>query len=194
MVQQFRRMGVLLVLALIGIAKGSSQQIAIKNNLFYDGVFLTPNASVEISTGKKHTLEIMGAVNPFTYSNNKKFKHWLLQPEYRYWFCSRFNGWFVGVHAHGGQFNVGNYKLPFGILHTVKDYRYEGWFVGGGASIGYQWVLSRHWGLEAEIGAGYAYLDYRKYPCATCGKKLKDSSKGYFGPTRAAISLVYVIK
>lgn len=70
MVQKFRRMGVLLLLALIGIAKGSSQQIAIKNNLFYDGVFLTPNASVEISTGKKHTLEIMGAVNPFTYSNN----------------------------------------------------------------------------------------------------------------------------
>jgi hypothetical protein len=188
------RVTISLAILFLFVANGRAQQVAVKNNLFYDAAFLTPNASIEVALGKKHTMDIMGALNPFTYKDNKKFKLWMVQPEWRYWFCSRFNGWFLGLHAHGGQFNVGNYKLPFGVLPTIKNHRYEGWFAGGGLSIGYQWALSKHWGLETEIGGGYTYFDYKKFNCAHCGTKEKDSAKGFWGPTRAAVSLVYLIK
>lgn len=91
-----------------------SQRVAIKNNLVYDAL-LTPNLSLEFSFGEKWTLDTQVGMNFFFYENDptadeyktKKWSHWLVQPEIRYWICERFNGWFLGLHAHGGQMNVG---------------------------------------------------------------------------------------
>ena len=117
-----------------------------------------------------------------------------MQPEWRYWTCERFNGWFVGVHAHAGRFNAGNVSMPFNLFHTVKDNRYEGWFVGAGVGLGYQLPLSRRFSLEAEIGAGYAYVDYDKFACGKCGTRQHEGNTDYWGITRAGLSLVYVLK
>lgn len=170
----------------------SAQRFAIKNNLLYDAS-LTPNLSFELGLGDKSTLNLSVGYNPFEFGDNKQFKHLLVQPEYRYWFCEKFNGTFMGVHLHGGEFNVANLKLPFGFMSQLEDHRYQGNFYGGGISIGHQWKLSKRWNLEAQIGLGYTYIDYDKYPCADCGSKLKDSSYNYFGPTKAAVSFVYII-
>lgn len=91
-----------------------SQRVAIKNNLVYDAL-LTPNLSLEFSLGEKWTLDTQVGMNFFFYENDptadgyktRKWSHWLVQPEIRYWACERFNGWFLGLHAHGGQMNVG---------------------------------------------------------------------------------------
>lgn len=170
-----------------------AQRFAIKNNLLYDAT-LTPNLGIEMSLGKKSTLDISAGMNPFTFNDGKKFKHWLVQPEYRGWFCEKFNGTFWGIHLHGGEFSVANLDLPFGVLSQLENHRYEGYFVGGGLTLGHQWVLSKHWNLEAAIGAGYAFIDYEKYDCAKCGPKIKDGTYNYFGVTKAAISLIYIIK
>jgi len=169
-----------------------SQTVAIKNNLLYDAT-LTPNLGLEFGLAKKSTLDLHAGYNPFKFSNGKRFKHWLVQPEYRYWVCEKFNGSFWGVHLHGGQYSVGGIKLPFGMFPSLKDYRYEGFFVGGGVSYGYQWMLGKRWNLEAAIGVGYAYLGYDKYPCKDCGPKIKSDHRHYFGPTKAAISIIYII-
>lgn len=162
------------------------QKVAVKTNALYWAT-TTPNLAVEFGLGPRTTLDVAGGYNPFTFSDNKKLKHYLIQPEVRHWFCERFAGWFLGIHAHGGEFNVGG----IGPFTTIKDHRYEGWFAGAGIGFGYQWVFSPRWGLEAEIGAGYAYLDYDKYPCEKCGRKLDSGHRHYFGPTRLSISLVY---
>ena len=85
-------------------------------------------------------------------------------------------------------------KFPGGIFHTLDKHRYEGWFVGAGVGLGYQLVLNRRWSLEAEVGAGYAYLDYDKYRCNTCGNLEASKTKDYFGLTKAGLSVVYVIR
>ncbi|NDV84516.1 DUF3575 domain-containing protein, partial [Bacteroides sp. 51] len=71
------------------------------------------------------------------------------------------------------------------------DSRYEGWGAGIGASYGYRWNFSRHLGMEATLGLGYAHLDYDKYTCGTCGDRLGSGNKNYFGPTKAGITLIY---
>ena len=63
---------------------------------------------------------------------------------------------------------------------------------GGGVTAGYQWPLSRHWNLEASLGVGYDYIRYDKFKCGECGEKLKSSHANYFGPTKLAISVLYV--
>ena len=173
----------------------SAQQVVIKNNLLYDATS-TPNLSLEFGLNKKQTFDVQVGFNPFDLDKqaNKKFKHIAIQPEWRYWTCERFNGLFFGIHAHAGRFNVSNMKFPGGIRHTLEKNRYEGWFVGAGVGMGYQLVLNRRWSLEAEVGAGYAYLDYDKFRCNTCGNLEASKTKDYFGLTKAALSVVYVIR
>ena len=77
---------------------------------------------------------------------------------------------------------------------SLKDHRYEGYFWGGGLSVGYQWVLSNRFNIEASLGIGYVHARYDKYKCTTCGQKLGKGDADYIGPTRAAISIIYMLK
>lgn len=170
-----------------------AQHFALKNNLLYDAT-LTPNLSMEIGMAKRITLDIGVGYNPFEFKNNRQFKHWLAQPELRFWTCEKFNGTFFGIHAHGGEFNISNLKLPFDMYPKLQENRYEGYFYGGGISIGHQWVLGKHWNLEASIGGGYARIHYDKYDCGECGPKIESSVYNYFGVTRATLSIIYILR
>ena len=64
--------------------------------------------------------------------------------------------------------------------------------VGAGVAYGYAFILGKHWNLELEIGVGYAYLNYDIFDCAGCGRRVGAGDHHYFGPTKAAINLVYV--
>lgn len=172
------------------------QNAAVKTNLLADA-FVSPNLGVEIGLAPRWTLDVSGQFNAWTLSHDRRWKHWLLQPEARYWFCDRFSGHFIGAHIHGGQYNIGGVDGKVEFLGTdfrkLEDTRYQGWFVGVGVAYGYAWILGRHWNLEAEIGIGYSYTRYDRFRCIGCGKKIEtDKPHHYVGPTKAAVNLVYV--
>ena len=186
-----------LILALISITGiSSAQKAALKTNLFTDS-FLSPNLGVEIGLAPKWTLDIPVELNAWTLSHDRNWRHLSAQPEARYWFCERFAGNFIGVHVHGGWFNVGGISMDFKFLGTdfslLKNNRFQGWFAGAGIAYGYLWILSKHWNLEAEIGIGWSYTRFDRFRCEGCGTKLEeDKSHNYYGPTKAALSLVYL--
>ena len=173
---------------------GFAQQLAVKHNFVADALS-SPNVSLEIKLGSRTTLDLTGHYYPFyNKESNYRKRHWLLQPELRFWRCEPFSGWFWGVHGLAGEFNLSEAQLPFGLYKGVQSSRYEGFVLGGGLSLGYQWVLSPHWGVEAEVGGGYVHAGYDRYYCAHCGEKTGDGVKHYLGPTKVAVSLVYIIK
>lgn len=159
-----------------------AQKFAVKTNAAYWAT-ATLNLGAEIAVAPKMTLDLTGNYNPFRFSDNRKIMHWAVQPELRYWTCQRFSGHFFGLHAHYGMYNGG-----------IKKYRYDGWLVGGGLSYGYQWIIGKRWNLEAEVGVGYAYLDYDKYLRDKCGKCMGPGHKNYVGPTKLSISFMYFLR
>lgn len=171
-----------------------AQQVGIKSNVLADA-FLSPNLGMEVSLSQKFSLDVTGQVNFWTVDNHK-WKHWLVQPEGRYWFCQALSGHFVGLHALAGEFNLGNINLPIDFVgagtHRYRDERYQGWMAGAGVAYGYSWMLHKHWNLEAEIGVGWIYNHYDKYECVTCGRRTGKGHHNYFGPTKAAINIVYI--
>lgn len=174
----------------------SAQNVVVKTNLLYD-ITATANLGIEFKVAPKWTVDISGNLNAWTFSDNKKWKHWVLQPEARYWLCECFNGHFVGAHLVGGIYNMGNWNTDFTFLGTdfgqLKEHRYEGWLVGAGIAYGYHWMLGRHWSVEAEIGIGYVYTQADKYECPRCGEQLENNKPHhYVGPTKAAVNLIYV--
>ena len=192
-----KRTILLLVASLSGMfsSTAEAQDINVKTNVLADA-FLNVNAGVEIGLAPRWTLDVAGYYNGWTLSHDRKWKHWMVQPEARYWFCDRFVGHFVGLHALGGQYNIGGLKNSFSFLGTdfskLSDRRYQGWMAGAGLAYGYSWMLGKRWNLEAEIGVGYVYTRYDSYPCAKCGTKIEKNKAGHdIGPTKAAINLVY---
>lgn len=161
---------------------------AIKTNLLYWAT-TTPNLGLEFGLNRNMTLDITGNYNPFILGKNRKLKHILVQPEFRYWLCERFNGHFFGVNAIYSLYNVGGIKAL-----NLDGHRYEGHLFGAGFSYGYQWVISNRWNLEATLGLGYARLIYDKYNCETCKAFQGREHKNYFGPVKAGVSFIYFIK
>lgn len=184
-------------LALLLHLSANGQKVALKTNLLGDA-FLSPNVALEMGVAPRWTVDLSGQFN-FWPVNEHNWKHWVVQPEARYWFCRRFTGHFLGVHALGGEFNVGNIDMDLNFLGTdfrkLKNERYEGWGVGAGVAYGYAWPIHPGWNVEAEVGVGWVYTRSSSYPCATCGTKISsDKPHNYVGPTKAAINIVYFIK
>lgn len=176
-------------------AKG--QKAAFKTNLLYDAT-TTINLGVEFGLNDKWTMDISGNFNPFRLPEGRRWKHWLMQPELRYWTCDRFAGSFFAFHALGGMYDVGNvdflkFKVFDADFRNMKNRRYEGWFVGAGVGWGHDWILSKHLNLEFEVAAGYMYTRQDKFfPVNSHTAYEKDAERHIWGPTKLALSLVYV--
>lgn len=166
--------------------------LVIKNNILFDAAliqYLNLNLGAEVRLSDRYTLDIFASYNPWSFENNKKMKHVLIQPEIRYWFDKSFSGHFVGLHAHWSYYNIGNISLP-----VKLNYRYEGWMAGAGISYGYQWKLNSKWSMEANIGVGYANIQYEQYEYPVCGDFIKEGNKNYIGLTKAGITISYKLK
>lgn len=187
-----KRTAAVCLLTAMTVGNLTAQKVALKTNLLYWAT-TTPNIGMEVGLGKKHTAQLFYGLNPwkFSHSRAKQVRHWLLMPEYRYWFCQKFNGHFLGVHALGGEYNIGGIDIPNYVFSDLDSKRYEGWYAGGGVSYGYQWLLSKHWNLEASLGVGYIRFHYKESDCTKCARPDGTGNKNYFGPTKLALSLMY---
>ncbi len=164
---------------------------AVKTN-FLIWATTTPNVSLEFALGRKWTFEPTFAYNPWRFDSEKSYRLWFVQPELRYWFCNAFENHFIGLHGIYGEYNVGNFDLPF--TDVFVDTKYKGKAYGGGISYGYHMPIAKRWGLEFTLGVGYLKLDYDKYNCSSCDEYLGSYEKDYFGVTKAGISMVFMLK
>ena len=168
--------------------KRNSPVLAAKTNLLYWATS-TPNIGMEIALGKKWSLDATFGINPWNFKDNGSLQHWMVSPELRYWFCKPFERHFLGLHAMYGNYNVGNISF----ISAFETHIYEGTLYGGGLTYGYHFPLKGRWGLELNIGLGFLRLQHDKYKCKDCNEKLGRFKENYLGPTKAGISLIYVI-
>ena len=140
------------LLLLCGISS-NAQRFAVKTNALY-WASATPNLGVEVAMGERWTFEVEGGYNPWTFNNEKNMKarHWLVSPEFRYWFCNSFQGHFIGINGNCTQFNIGAVPVPvqkaFISLNDstepdLEKSRVEGWAVGAGLTYGYAFPIAR---------------------------------------------------
>jgi hypothetical protein len=65
-----------------------------------------------------------------------------------------------------------------------------------GITYGYVLPIGRRWDLEFSLGAGYfggMYYEYNRSTCADCYPVRNRKERNYYGPTRAAVALIYRI-
>ena len=193
-IKNLARKALLLFLILLtgNIISAKAQNIAVKNNILYDAS-TTPNFGIELRLSNKWTAGINVALNPWTFSDNKKLKHLLVAPQLRYWLCESFSGHYFGANIAYVHYNVSDIKFPFGLYGGVDGERRQGDLAAIGASYGYSWILSPHWSLEAEAGLDLGYTWYDRYNSPKCGTYRGSDNKFLVLP-KLALNIVYIIK
>lgn len=168
----------------------SSFCMAVKTNMLYDAL-LVPNIGVEIPFADKWSASAS----------------WM----YAWWSCnSRHNFW----RTYGGDIEVRRYfggksdvrRLTghhIGVYGQMLTYDFElggtGWLAdrwsyAAGISYGYSLSIGRHLNIDFSIGLGYLGGTYKKYtPDDGCYAWLGTYSSHVFGPTKAEVSLVWLI-
>lgn len=173
-----------------------AQDYGVKTNILYD-LTSTVNLGIEYRLDDRWTFDMSGNYNAWTLKKGTRWKHWMVQPEFRFWNCDAFSGHFVAFHGIAGQYNFGGIRNGLNFLGNdfsqLSEHRFQGSAIGGGVAYGYAWILGLHLNLEAEIGVGYIYTEYDKFNCVGCGKRIITGQPAhYVGPTKAAINLVYI--
>lgn len=181
------------VMMVMGSQRAAAQTVALKTNALYWAT-TTPNIGAEVRLAPRWTIGLTAGYNPFTYSDNTKLKHVLVEPEARYWLCSTYAGHFVGANLIYSHYNAGNISLPLGIFPELDDHRFQGDIGAVGLLYGYSWMLSPRWSLEAVVGLGVGVTHYKKYMCEVCGSQVDEDTRWLFMPTKLALSVVYYLK
>ena len=187
---------VVVAIGLFTTAPARAQVVGVKTNLIYDAT-TSPSLGLEIGLGPRLSLDVSGSLNLWTWKDNMKWKHWMVQPELRFWTCQRFTGHFFAAHALAGQFNFGGIRNNIRFLGTdfseLTDHRFEGWAFGLGAGYGYALPIGKHWNLEFEAGVGAIYSISDRFDCSICNIKDAEGLKKLRPAlTKAAISIVYL--
>jgi len=170
------------------------RRFALKTNVPYWGT-LSPNVGAEMVLRDNFTLELSGGFNPFSFSNDRQWKHWLLWTEVRYWVWEPFSSHFFGLHYVTGGYNAGGANFIFDTFSGARDRRAVGNVNGIGLSYGHSWIIGNNLALEATIGAGFARFNYAVYPLGRSGERERErGNRNFWGPTKGGISLVYVFR
>lgn len=171
--------------------------VAAKTNLLFDAVAAV-NVAAEIPIGNRYSVEGSWTF-PWYVPNDWDWCYQLLWGDVsgRYWLGERTRenrllGHFVGLYAGGGLYDFQ--------WRSTDGYQGE-FFLAAGVSYGYTMRLKNNWRFEFEFGLGYLRSNYRHYYHITepDGKEtlIRDRVTGvfgYWGPTRARISLVMPIE
>lgn len=199
--KQLVRRGSAVALILFGLAGGLRAQ-SVRTNL---PLWLTgsPNVGFECTLSRQFTAVADVSWMPYMFRKHEEvFRVLQGSVEARYYVNpgnfytnDSWDGFYVGPYAMYGNFNVGFFKHgENGEGDANRSRRHKGWGVSGGITAGYKFSFNSRWGLDLNLGLGYAHLQYNKYRLggeyADFPLRLKQT-KSWIGPTKFGVHLTY---
>lgn len=159
----------------------------------------TPNIGYEHTIGQKFSISGDVLWAPYLFKKHEEvFRALIGTVEFRYYIKPKyyytnntFDGFYIGPYAMIGNFNVGLYKGE-----DKESFRYKGWGMSSGISLGYKFYLSQRLRLDVNLGLGYAHLQYDTYELGGEWAEYplsKKDTKMWIGPTKFGVNLVYNI-
>ena len=165
---------------------------ALKTNLMYDALSAL-NFEVEVPIGDRWSVMVEDVFPWWNNGNKWAIQMWEMGVEGRYWFKRTddrdvLTGWFGGLYLMSAKYD----------FQWKRDIAYQGEYWSTGLSGGYAFPISKYFNLELSASLGYLSTAYRHYvPAQDYGELIRDpykqGRKGYFGPTKLKVSLVFPI-
>jgi len=143
----------------------------------------TPNIEISMPVSKKISVHLPVMYNPWIMKENSRFQQLTTMPGIRLWQQQCGVHYFCSFYAIASRFHVGGW--------FDHKYRYDGTGYGGGAGIGYSWILNDHWNLDFEAGVGVIWANYDKCGWQSDSHRYNSYKGLRFIPTKLDISVAY---
>lgn len=147
-------------------------------------IVLTPSLGLEYRPTNSFSVLVNGAYAHWTWDKSMRRHHlWQIAPQVRY---------YVGVMKDsyiGLEGQVGEYNLKHSMIGR------QGNFMGGGVSLGHQFVNSKRLLIDLGISLGYLrFKDAEKYErINNVNTRMSKGSHNYWGLTGASVTFVWKI-
>lgn len=162
---------------------------ALRTNLLYDAA-LIPNIGLEFHLGKGWSLG--AGWNCAWWDNDSRHHFWRLyggELELRKYFGPAARRRPMSGHHLSLYAQAGTYDFEVGAQGQLSELSY-----GAGLAYGYSVPIARSLNLDLAVGMGYIGGDYKIYePQDGCYVWLETRGRRYLGPTKAEVSLVWLI-
>ncbi|WP_291528900.1 DUF3575 domain-containing protein [Bacteroides sp. UBA939] len=186
-----------LTLLLCSISGVQAQSIKVNVPFWLTG---SPNIGFEYTLTRQITVNAEAIWMPYMFKKSEEvFRALQSTVELRYYINPHnfytndsWDGFYVGPYAMYGNFNIGFLTNN----DPLQSYRRMGWGVSGGVSGGYKYAFNSRWGLDFNLGLGYAHLQYDKYYLGGDYANFpleRKKTKTWIGPTKVGISVTYNI-
>lgn len=160
----------------------NANPFSIKTNIL-PWLTVTPNLGVEFAFENRWSTDLNIMFSPWKISEKYSLKTIAILPEIRYWFKNNNGGSHINIH-----FTAAWYNLRFNRFRYQDN---EIPLLGAGIGYGYKLNLSRRFGMEFTIGAGFATLRYDRFHNVDNGSLIDTRKTTYWGIDRLGITLVY---
>ncbi len=165
-------------------------RMALHTNMLYDALLL-PNIGAEFHLGGNWS--VGGNWMYAWWSRDSRHRYWRAYGgdlHARYWFGKEARRRPLTGHHAGIYGQILTYDFEFG----GKGYQGGRWTKGFGIDYGYSLPVARHLNIDFSVGIGYATGEYKKYhPEDNCYVWESTHILKWFGPTKAEVSLVWLI-
>lgn len=164
--------------------------IGLKTNMLYDALAV-PNIGAEIYLGRNWSI-----------SGNWMYAWWKTDRKHWYW---RTYGGDVAIRKWFGQkarekpltgHHVGLYGqiITYDFETGGRGYLADKWSYAAGVEYGYSLPVGKRFNIDFTLGVGYMGGTYKEYlPDKECYVWQSTKQRNWFGPTKAEISLVWLI-
>ncbi len=166
--------------------KERKRVMAVKVNMIF-AASLIANVGFETELWPQWSIDIPIWYSPYNlFCKSRKIRLLATQPEIRWWTKSVMDGHFIGLHTHVAGFNIAlNDKARY------QDPNYPLWGFGGSYGYAKSFGKNERWGIEFNLGIGFATYKYDAYRNWQDGPKFDSNSGLYWGITRGGITISY---
>ena len=167
-----------------------NRKMYLKTNLVGLGAAIA-NLSFEVDLGKHWSFTLPIYYSAWDYFKpTLKFRTLATQPEFRFWFLAKNDGFFVGAH-----YSMAYYNFAFDGRYRYQDRNGNTPVMSGGLSVGYRFPISRNerWKMELSVGGGYYFLNYDVFQNVPNGEYSHYEKRKYLGVDQASLSIAYML-
>lgn len=175
-----------------GAGNDWSGRLFLTTNMLYDAA-LTPNIGVGMSVTDRIT--VIADWMYARWSNRDKRRYWRIYGgdiEARYRIGRQKPGYPLAGHHVGVYCSMACYDFQAGRSH--KGVLSDKWNYAAGMSYTYSMPIATRLNIDFSLGVGYLWGTYKKHAAIDdCDVWLSTHKMGWLGPTRAGVSLVWLI-
>lgn len=169
-----------------------SDRLFLTTNMLYDAA-LTPNIGVGMSVTDRIT--VLADWMYARWSNRDKRRYWRIYGgdiEARYRIGKQKPGYPLAGHHVGVYCSMACYDIQAGRSHN--GVLSDKWNYAAGVSYTYSMPIATRLNIDFSLGVGYLWGTYKKHAAIDdCDVWLSTHKLGWLGPTKAGVSLVWLI-